>query len=385
MGASTELATAPGQWALAGAEGGPVSTIVHAMEELKAIRTFVANEMKAEHDYGIIPGTGKKPTLYLPGAQKIAMLYNTAFKYRYKRVELGNGHLECVVIATLVSRHSGIEASSGLGSCSSMEAKYRWRNAERVCPKCQAKAIRKGSKLYGGGWYCDRKKDGCGAKFADSSPEIVGQDDGRAENPDIHDVRNTVLKMAKKRAQVDAAMSLGCVSELFSQDIEDVFDLTTYEVEPEPPPPPQNNTDYGRGQYASPADVEEYRYRCKEFVYDRNQEWLDELTGPHGLPEEAKEYLRAEQVTHHMLKWGLKKGLLADVGVTFDPNTGKPTEAVSTSKAEKYVAILWHRHQEAFIAEAWHYVGDQLEAARAKWREKHGKDEEIIRNEGGRE
>jgi hypothetical protein len=43
-------------------------------------------------------------------------------------------------------------------------------------------------------------------------------------NPDIFDVVNTLVKMAKKRALVDATLSAGRLSELFTQDLEDLTD-----------------------------------------------------------------------------------------------------------------------------------------------------------------
>ncbi|MCK7475628.1 MAG: hypothetical protein MZV49_24095 [Rhodopseudomonas palustris] len=43
----------------------------------------------------------------------------------------------------------------------------------------------------------------------------------RFPNEEIYTQVNTVLKMAKKRAQVDAALSVGRLSNIFTQDIED--------------------------------------------------------------------------------------------------------------------------------------------------------------------
>jgi hypothetical protein len=60
------------------------------------------------------------------------------------------------------------------------------------------------SKNEGEGYFCWRKKDGCGALFPLGDKAIENQEVGRVENPDIADTYNTVLKMAKKRAQVDA-------------------------------------------------------------------------------------------------------------------------------------------------------------------------------------
>ena len=44
----------------------------------------------------------------------------------------------------------------------------------------------------------------------------------RVTNPDPADQVNTILKMAKKRAMVDAALSVGRLSEIFTQDVEDM-------------------------------------------------------------------------------------------------------------------------------------------------------------------
>ncbi len=46
----------------------------------------------------------------------------------------------------------------------------------------------------------------------------------RAENPDPADQYNTVLKMAKKRALVDAVLTATAASDCFAQDLEDLED-----------------------------------------------------------------------------------------------------------------------------------------------------------------
>ena len=89
------------------------------------------------------------------------------------------------------------------------------------CPACGAESIIKGKQEYGGGWICFQKKGGCGAKFTDDDQTIVGQLIGRVENPDIADAYNTVLKMSKKRAHVDAIITATAASDIFVQDEED--------------------------------------------------------------------------------------------------------------------------------------------------------------------
>ena len=80
-------------------------------------------------------------------------------------------------------------------------------------PVCGAATIIRGKAEYGGGWLCFSKKGGCGAKYSDGDFRIEGQETGRVPNPDIADVVNTILKMAKKRALIDAVLNtVGAIS-----------------------------------------------------------------------------------------------------------------------------------------------------------------------------
>src|SRR4051812_45396528 len=98
-----------------------VNTVLETMETLKAIRTFVKKEMVEGVDFGIIPGTGQKPALLQPGAQKTALYFNAAPDHQVERYELGNGHVEFLITTRLVSRGAGTTIGMGLGSCSTME------------------------------------------------------------------------------------------------------------------------------------------------------------------------------------------------------------------------------------------------------------------------
>jgi hypothetical protein len=229
--------------------------IVKAMEDLKQVRTFVAAELVDGTDYGPIPGTGKvkvkrdgreieveKKVLLLSGAQKVGMFFNARPAYKVQPMDLGkDGHVEYIVETTLLSRSTGKEIGAGVGSCSTMESKYRYRKASRACPKCGKNTIIKGKKEYGGGFICWKKagvSDGCGAAFKDDDTDITSQPEGRTANEDIWDQRNTVLKMAKKRSLVDASIGLGCLADLFTQDLEeDVYDLPKDTPDPKPPEP----------------------------------------------------------------------------------------------------------------------------------------------------
>jgi hypothetical protein len=69
---------------------------------------------------------------------------------------------------------------------------------------------------------CFAKKGGCNSKWKDGAKEIEDQNTDRMENPDPADQYNTVLKMAKKRAQVDATLTAVGASDLLTQDLEDL-------------------------------------------------------------------------------------------------------------------------------------------------------------------
>ena len=189
---------------------GQVQLIQHVMQAV----------MQEGHHYGVIPGTDK-PTLLKPGAEKLTVTFRLAPKLLVEMRDLSNGHREYQVTCTLMHIPTGASYGEGVGSCSTLEAKYRWRKAARECPSCGSDAIIKGRAEYGGGWLCFAKKGGCGAKFADDDPAITDQPTGRIENEDIADVYNTVLKMAKKRALVDATLTATAASDIFTQDVED--------------------------------------------------------------------------------------------------------------------------------------------------------------------
>jgi hypothetical protein len=141
-------------------------------------------------------------------------------------------------------------------------------------------------------------------------------------------------------------------------------------------PPPDNASGYGRGQYASPEQVEAYSQAIRDFVDAKNAQWLDEWTGEDGIPDGIGELLRTEQVTGHLLKWGLRTERLKPVDMTWDHESGKPVEKVSVGKAKRYVAILHAREPEELAQEAEVYARQQAAQAREDWATKRGRDEE---------
>ena len=173
-------------------------------------------------DYGVIPGT-KQATLFKPGAEKLCQFYGL-FPAFVQHTEYGDGEnaphfsilCECHLHA---GSTEGPVVATGMGACNSWETKYRYRRGERTCVKCGVMgSVSRSKEEWGGGWYCNRNRGGCGAKFEKGDPEIEKQVVGNVANPDVFDLLNTVLKMAVKRSLVDAVLRATATSGRYAPD-----------------------------------------------------------------------------------------------------------------------------------------------------------------------
>lgn len=208
----------------------PVMDLELAKSRMEQFQQFVAfylepstNGGQDGGDYGPIPGAGQKKVLLKSGADKLCELYGLYDEYEIDAQEdFGTKLFYYKIKCVLKSRRDDSVVGTGVGSCSTYESKYRWRDSQRTCPNCKAAVIIKGRDEYGGGWLCFAKKGGCGQKFKDGDKSIESQAIGRVENPDIMDTVNTVLKMAKKRAKIDAVIGVTRSSGIFTQDLEEV-------------------------------------------------------------------------------------------------------------------------------------------------------------------
>lgn len=193
--------------------------------------------MVEDEDFGLIPGT-KKPTLLKPGAEKLALAYGLTGRFGH-HITYGHAADEPPITVVVdcylhLGGHDGPVVAQGMGLASSFENRYRWRKAGRLCPDCGREGVIF-TKGRGGQWWhpSDAKPTGgCGANFGKDDERLTTQDVGQVENPDPFELGNTLLKMAEKRAYVDAVLRATASSGLFSQDMED--------AEPDRPPTPTN-------------------------------------------------------------------------------------------------------------------------------------------------
>lgn len=191
--------------------------------QIQQIQAIMKDCMIDKEHYGTVPGCGDKKVLLKAGAEKLTFVFHMAPRYKISKTDLPGGHREYEVIASLYQKGTDVFLGEGVGSASTMESKYRYRNTARKCPKCHQETIGQSKPEYGGGYYCNQKKGGCGAKFPKGDPSIEEQVTGKVENEDPADCFNTVLKMSKKRALTDATLTATAASDIFTQDLEEDY------------------------------------------------------------------------------------------------------------------------------------------------------------------
>lgn len=182
----------------------PVS-VQDTLQTARTIQTVMQSVMKENVHFGIIPGC-KQPSLYKAGSEALLSTFRIAVEPIVEeftsrddrgRVREIRYRVKCV------GRHIGTnyEVGYGVGECSTGEDKYAWRRA--VCDEEYEAADETDRRIKWGKWQNKVQQ----TKQIRVSPA---------------DMSNTVLKMAKKRAQIDLTLTaLGC-SDIFAQDLEDL-------------------------------------------------------------------------------------------------------------------------------------------------------------------
>jgi len=143
-----------------------VVSLEQAKQRISMLQRFVKEMMIPGIDYGLIPRCDK-PTLFKSGAEKLTDIsgFSKQFEVNNRIEDWDKVLFHYEVKAILTNKRTGLIEAEGLGCCNNRERKY---------------------------------------KFQDGFSII-----------------NTILKMAKKRALVDAVLSATRSSGMFTQDIED--------------------------------------------------------------------------------------------------------------------------------------------------------------------
>jgi len=180
-----------------------LATMTTRINAITQFQQLVHSKLIKNVDYGVIPGCGDKPTLLKPGAEKVAILLGLTSDYEIieKVEDFEKDFFNFMMKCNLYS--NGNLITQGIGSCNSLEKKVssEWVN-EKKLPEGVNKATLE-----------SREVDGKYGKYKQYKVEA-----------DSASKANTLLKMCKKRALVDAALMVGGLSQLFTQDIEDMTD-----------------------------------------------------------------------------------------------------------------------------------------------------------------
>ena len=176
------------------------------------VQDLLKSQMQEDVHFGKIPGTGDKPTLLKSGAEMLRMVFNLRTTCNKDDVEItneGNGHKTYEICMHISNKDKEIIAT-GLGTCSTMESKYKYRSqlTDRKVPSEYWESRDKA--LLGGSQYSPKKVKGAW---------LISE---RVEHDNPADYYNTVKKMAKKRAMADGILTATCSSDLFTQDLEDL-------------------------------------------------------------------------------------------------------------------------------------------------------------------
>ena len=213
------------------------------MAQVHLIQSVMERAMKKDEHYGVIPGTGNKPTLLKAGAEKLNLTFRMAPDPQVEVIDLGKGHREYRVKVVMSSITSGKILGAGVGSASTMETKWRFRTGPgestgRSVPvdywDTRKSDPKKAQEILGGKGFITKKEDGVWMIFRQGE---------KVEHDNPADYYNTCLKMAKKRALVDAVLTCTAASDIFTQDIEELVDNGVISPSPASKPAPDATMD----------------------------------------------------------------------------------------------------------------------------------------------
>jgi len=176
-------------------------TAVEVKAQVAVIKEIMQKIMLKDVHYGTIPGT-KSPTLYKLGSDTLLSAFHIAVEPIIEDLSTYQ-EIRYRVQCRGITIGSGTLIGIGIGECSSNEEKYKWR-------KC-------GEVEYGRTAE-DRRRVKIGKVWNDQQ-RCYGEGSILQVRTEVADQANTVLKMAKKRAQVDLTLTSLACGDTFDQPI----------------------------------------------------------------------------------------------------------------------------------------------------------------------
>lgn len=220
----------PGESSILAVDLSIVNDLRVMTERHAAVTKFIQEGLEDGRDYGVIAGTDRH-TLFKAGAEKLLIAFNCTTQIEFiSSISDPFAEVPYLVKKWFKAEKPKDQAkvdemkAAGTGRFKKNNASWDWQESEK-----------EESIAYGHYEYTIEAK-----VILRSSGEIVGSGVGSAStmeskyirNP--RDAQNTVLKMAKKRAIVDATLSTFALSDRFTQDVEDTVDTAKKENKESP-------------------------------------------------------------------------------------------------------------------------------------------------------
>lgn len=238
-------------------------TVAEIQAQVNTIHQVLTKVMKKGEHFDTIPGTNK-PSLLKSGAEKIALTFRFSPTFDVTSKDLGDHQREYAVSCTLRVRGSEVQVGEGVGCCTTLEAKYRFRSDNTGMPVPREYWDTRDVDLIGGSSFHAKKIKGSWFIFK------------RVEHDNPADYWNTCLKMAKKRALVDAVLTCTAASDLFTQDVEETPQDAPLEApavleKPRTRAPREVSPEEGM---TTPMEEEKPRTRGKRTISEKQQKLL---------------------------------------------------------------------------------------------------------------
>ncbi|RYG32188.1 hypothetical protein EON81_21230, partial [bacterium] len=195
----------------------PIVTPSEAIVAHKEAVAFIHEALVDGQDYGKIPGTGDKKNLLKPGAERLCSGFGLRAEYEILEQQVDHDrHTEFSITKWVQETDPGKAEKDrlkglGLGRNRQVSGSWQW----------QVPVVEKGEAL---GLYRYVVK----CRLITFDGREVGQGVGTCSSLESKYIRaprdseNTILKMAKKRAYVDAVLTTLGLSDRFTQDVEDI-------------------------------------------------------------------------------------------------------------------------------------------------------------------